>query len=144
MKAMVRQDNHVIFKGLDERMKERIMNIRSGTRPATHQTFLVEQAANLAAYDPATVRIPFLPNLLVTTSLPTGMQQLYSIAVHHAQYGRFRQKPICPGSMCFEPAEQSRSLGQFREPKRKGLLTFGIFRRKQRCQKRLGTREIIL
>jgi hypothetical protein len=97
-------------------MKDSIMHIGSSTIPTTYQPCLVEQPANLAAYDPATVGIAFLPDLLVTPTFPTGMQQLDPIAVRHAQHSGFCQKPICPVSMHFEQTEQASALGQFREP----------------------------
>lgn len=41
MKTVISQDDHSIFKRLDKRMKEGIVNIGSGALPITHQTFLV-------------------------------------------------------------------------------------------------------
>lgn len=94
------------------------MNISSGTIPTTYQTFLVEQATDLAAHDPASIGILLLPDLLVTATLSTGMQQFYSLAVYHAQHWGLCQKPIRPSSMYFKQAKQPGSLGQFREPEK--------------------------
>lgn len=101
IKTMISQDNHLIFKRLDERMKESIVDIRSGAIPITHQTFLVEQATNLAPDNPAAVRISFLPDLFVTPTFPTGMQHFDTIAVHYSQHSGLRQKAIRPSPMCF-------------------------------------------
>ena len=97
-------------------MKERIMNIGSGTIPIAHQTFLIKQATNLAAHNPAAVGISFLPNLLITPTFSAGMQQFNTVSIDYSQYGGFRQKAIRPVSMSFEQAEQTGSLGQFGKP----------------------------
>ena len=91
IEPMICQDNHLIFKGLDQRVKGSVMHIGSGAIPTTDHPFLVQQPTHLAAHDPATVGISFLPDLLVTTTFPTGMQQLHTIAVHDSQHGW-----ICP------------------------------------------------
>ena len=80
IKAMVCQHNHLFFKGLDERMKDSVVSVGCGTVLATHQTFLVEQATELAAHNPALVGVALFSNLLGTAAFATGMQQLHFIA----------------------------------------------------------------
>lgn len=116
VKAMVCQDNHLVFKGLDQGMKGCIMNIGSGTRPTTDQAFLVEQATDLAAHDPATIGVAFFANLSGAATFPARMQQFHAIAVHHTQHRGLGQKPLRPGAMGLEQTEQTGAFWQFGEP----------------------------
>lgn len=56
VETMICQHNHLVFKRLDQGMKDSVMHIGGGTIPATHQASLVQQATDLAAHYPATVR----------------------------------------------------------------------------------------
>lgn len=82
METMISQNDHSFFKRPDQRMKEGIMNIGSGTIPITYQTFLVKQPTNLAPHDPATVGVSFLSDLLITPTFSAGMQQFNPITIH--------------------------------------------------------------
>jgi len=83
VETVIGQDNHLVFQGPDQRMKDSIMYIGSVTIPTTHQTFLVEQATDFVAYNPTTVGVAFFPDLPGTATFPARMQQFYTIVFYH-------------------------------------------------------------
>jgi hypothetical protein len=116
VEAVIGQDNHLVFKGPEQTMKDSIMYIGGVTIPTTNQTLLVEQATDFAAYHPTTVRVAFFPDLPGTANFPARMQPFYTIAVYHPKHRGLRQKTFCPGSIHFEQAKQAGSFPQFRKP----------------------------
>src|SRR5262245_59812828 len=81
-KAGVREDDRIVFELVDQMLKGRaIVDIGGVTLPVDHSTQVVQHEAELAAHNPALVRLAFLADLLLTASFAPWMQQFDAITV---------------------------------------------------------------
>src|SRR5919106_1145866 len=76
MESGVGPDHHLIFKPLEQMLKMGIVDVGGGTIPSRHHAQVVEEQAELAPDNPAMIGFPFLPHLVLTTSLWHRMKQL--------------------------------------------------------------------
>ena len=94
MEAMIGKDHRAIFDALDQRVKDGVMNIRCITTPIDHLTEMVEQEAELAAHNPASVGIPLLANLLLRTAFAHRMDQFNPVAINDTQQVGVRKQLV--------------------------------------------------
>src|SRR5579871_1039695 len=120
MKAGIGQHDHVhrdlgsvgVDKLLDQRMKDLVVGVGARGVPIHDPTPLIENVAELAAYDPTLVGETLATDLLARASFSTRMDQLDAVAVGHSQHGGFGQEPACPLLMGGEEFKEPCSLGQ--------------------------------
>ena len=80
--------------------------------PSDYQNDVVEQPAQLTAYDPVLVGKTFFANLGIGTSLTNWMDQFNPVAVDHAQQPWLHQEAQGPLPMGGKETEQACALGQ--------------------------------
>src|SRR5215813_8306246 len=112
MERRVTEDDHYLFIDGNQRMESGIGRIGAGTIPADDQAPLIEQQTEFAPDNPAMIRFPFAPDLLLTASFAHRMEQLYAVAIDNPQERRSSQELICPGAVGGQQAKQSGPLGQ--------------------------------
>ena len=83
METHITQDDHLVFKPLNQGLKAGIVNIGSITIPGRYQTQMIEHQAEFGSHDPAMIGFPLLSDLLVATSLSYRMDQLDAIAINN-------------------------------------------------------------
>ena len=85
-KAGIGKDHHFVAELLDQMAEGRaIIDIGGITFPVHDPPQMVEEEAEFAAYDPATVRLAFLADLLGAASFPARMKQFNAVAVNDAE-----------------------------------------------------------
>lgn len=116
MDPFIAQDNHLPVKLLEQGMKGGIRGIGSRTVPGHYQPQVIEQQAELAPHNPALIGFPSPADLLGTTPLTEGVDQLNAIAIHDSQHGGGgRQEPVRPGVMGGKQAQETRTVRQARK-----------------------------
>jgi hypothetical protein len=108
----IAQDDHVLFKQPDERVKRGVMHIGHGTLPGDDQGELVQQQAQHAAHNPPVIREPLPPNLQEAPAFPPRMDQLDPVCVNDPQQRGGRQARGSPGLMSREQPKEPGALGQ--------------------------------
>jgi hypothetical protein len=116
-KAFVRQDDHFVLNGFDERQEFLIGNIRRFHRPIGNESELVRQNTELSADNPFPGSKPLLADALAVwlMNFANRMTKLNSVRVDHAENGRFSQKLSSQSTMRFQTAKKSRAVGQSRK-----------------------------
>src|SRR5215207_4519558 len=115
MKARVATDDHLLFVLPDERLEDRVRDVRRVALPRHDEAEFVQEQAEFTADDPAPVRQPFTPILSRRAAFADGVNQFDTVRVNDAQDGRLGQKALSPGAVRLEQTEQARPLRQRRE-----------------------------
>lgn len=129
MKATIRKHDHFLLEPPEQRLKVGVRNISGRTLPSDNQPVLVQEQAELAAYNPAPVRQPFTSILLRAASFYDRVNQLNAIGVNNAPHTCCGHES--PGQMAVQAkktkqARLSGKLGnrcfQSRQPAIKGAI----------------------
>ena len=115
MEARIPQDHHLVFKLLNQVVEAGIVDIGRVAIPSRHQAQVVEHQTEFSSYDPAVIGLPFLANLVLTTSLSYRMNQLDAVGVDDSQQGGFSQEGITPTLVSTQQAKETGAVGQFGE-----------------------------
>jgi len=93
-------------------MKLGVVGIRRCPNPAGDAPDVVDDQAQLTADDPAVIREALAADLLGTSPLPDGMDQLNAETVNDPKQRGLCQKVKGPGVMGFEQPKQAGALRQ--------------------------------
>ncbi len=75
MKAGIGQDQHPILEHLDQRLKQRIVDVGRRAQPADDAAPLIDQQTELVTYNPAVVGFALAADLARTASLANRVDQ---------------------------------------------------------------------
>lgn len=107
------KDDHLVRHPVHQALKgTAIIDISGVTVPIDNQAEMVEQHTQLTADNPTLVGPAFTPNLFITASLTTGMQQFDAETVCQTDHRGGGQKRRQPGTMLFQGPKQTGAFGQ--------------------------------
>ena len=87
--AGVREDDHLVSELVNQMLKGcAIIDIRGVTLPVNDASQVVEHEAELAAHNPALIRLAFLADLPCTAPFPSRVQQLNAVTVNDTDQRR--------------------------------------------------------
>ena len=87
--AGVREDDHLVSELVNQMLKGcAIIDIRGVTLPVDNAPQVIQHEAELAADNPALIRLAFLADLPCTAPLPSWVQQFNAITVNDADQRR--------------------------------------------------------
>ena len=113
VKALVGKDHHLLSSLLYHLLEgAAVMDVGGITAPVHDQAQVIEQEAELAAHDPASIGEAFLADLLLAAPFSAGMDQLDSIAVDDAEQRRCCHEGCGQVPMAVEQTEQASALRQ--------------------------------
>ncbi len=118
MKASVSTDNHLLFKLLDERLEDRIRDVRRVARPADDQTQLIQQQAEFTANNPAMIRDSVASDLMRRAPFADGVDEFDAVSVNDAEHSRLGHKALRPSSV---RAKEAKQAGSFRQGRKQRL-----------------------
>ena len=72
-KPGIRQDNHLVIKLSNQRVKMRVVDVGGGAVPGTHQAPLVQDETEFATDNPPMIALPLLADLGGAAPFPHGM-----------------------------------------------------------------------
>ena len=94
MEPCIGQDDHLLVKLRNQRVKIRVVDVRRGAVSGTDQAPLVQDNTELAAADPPLMALAFFANLRWATPFAHRMDQRNPICVYNAQHRWGRQKRV--------------------------------------------------
>src|SRR3954463_6843660 len=115
LEAEVTQDNRLLVKLVGEGTKRLVVNVGRVPVPGDDLAPVIDQPAQLNAYDPATVTFTFLASLLLTASFTHRMNQFNPIGVDDGEESRVGQKVFTPLLMRPQRTRDARAVGQGNE-----------------------------
>ena len=106
MKTQVRKDHGLIRKMLDHGLEVGVMDISSGEVPTDHHTKMIEQLAELATHNPASIRETFDADLSIRPTFTNRMNQFDAITIDDTQQAWLDQKADSPVPVNLKQAKQ--------------------------------------
>src|SRR5215212_2906233 len=112
----VGKNDHIVSQLLNDRLKSRaIVDIGGVTVPSYNQTEMIQHKTKFAANNPTPIGFTLFPNLLVTTSFSTRVQQFNTIAIDDTDKRWLGHKIGNHLPVAIEQAKQTRPIRQIRK-----------------------------